>query len=383
MTATKSLSIAVSLPTALSITTTTLSNGILNQPYSQSVLASGGSGTRNWSFQGGTIPNLNINSSTGVITGNPTPTGNFTFTVQVTDALFTATQQFTIAITAPPAPSITTSSLPTGTVNIPYSAQLQAINGAPPLNFQPVGLPFGLTFNVTPNSSTATITGTPTSDGSQNVTFTVNDSTVPFNQTGSATLTLTVNKTLTISTPSPLPSGTKGTLYSFQLLASGGTPLPGPSYSWSLVNGFPSLPPGLTLHPSGLIDGTPTNTVNVTVTPRFRVQDAVPTAVTKDLTITVNATLTIDTTSPLTPGVAGQPYSFQLMASGGTGPGTYTWTLSDPGNYPLPAGFTLDPTGLLSSASTAAGSYTLKFTVTDQTSPTPQSQSTTLTLTLS
>jgi hypothetical protein len=69
--------------------------------------------------------------------------------------------------------------------------------------------------------------------------------------------------TLTISTPTLLPSGQIGTFYAQQLLATGGTP----PYSWALLSG--SFPAGLSLSPSGVISGTPTalgtSSFNVTV----------------------------------------------------------------------------------------------------------------------
>ena len=377
---TKDLTITVGLPTALNITTTTLSNGVLNQPYSQTVQATGGAGTRTWSFLGGTIPNLTINSSTGVITGNPTPTGQFTFTVQVSDLLFTDTQDLTITITAPPPPTITTSSLPTGTVNVDYpSTILQATGGAPPLTWQAVGMPFGLTFT----AATATISGTPLSSGGPtNVTFTVNDSTVPFNQTGTRTLSLTVNAALTIGTTSPLSSsGTVGNLYGpLQLLASGGAP----PYSWSITGtGAPSAAaPGLTLSLAGVISGTPTTAVGSPFTRTYRVQDNNGVTVTKSLALAVNAALVIDTPSPLPNGKVGDTYSTPLAASGGTGP--YTWTIASDSPNPIPSGLTLSAGGVLSGTPTvgpptSVGTHSLKFTVTDQTA---QSVSATLSLTI-
>lgn len=374
-TATKSLSITVGLPTALNITTIMLPNGVLNQPYNAPVQATGGSGTRTWSFQGGNIPNLSINPLTGVITGKPTPTGPFTFIVQVTDALFTDSQSYTITITAPPPPTITLpSSLPTGTVNVAYPlTTLTATGGEPPLTFQPVGMPFGLTFT----AATATISGTPTSSGGPtNVTFTVNDSTVPFNQTGSRTYSLTVNAALTIDTPSPLPAGTVGQSYApVQLAASGGAP----PYTWSITGtGQPDqVAPGLTLSSSGVISGTPTTAVGSPFTRTYRVQDKNGAFITKSLPLTVNAALTIDTASPLPSGKVGDDYGtvtpaapVTLGVSGGTPP--YTWTLTT--NPALPAGLIITPDPSPSATATISGVPTASesnvshtFTVTDST----------------
>lgn len=360
----KQLTITINQPAPLSITTGALGNGILSQPYDQTVQATGGSGSRIWSFQGGTIPNLSINSATGRITGTPTPTGNFTFTVQVTDALFAATKQFTIAVTPPPPPSITTpASLPIGTVNAPYpSTTLQATGGAPPLTFQPVGMPFGLSFDAT----TATISGTPTSAGTANVVFTVLDSTIPFHQTGSKTYPIIVNSALTISSDdstSPLPVGTTNQPYNATLAASGGT---GPStYSWSITSGGSAPAPGLSLSSSGTISGQPTTVGSFGRT--YRVRDGNGVTATKTLTVKISTELTIesdDVTKPLAVGIETNLYSTTLSASGGVPP--YRWAVSPT----LPPGLSLEPiagviAGIPEQGSAVSPPAQFIFTVTD------------------
>jgi hypothetical protein len=94
-----------------------------------------------------------------------------------------------------------------------------------------------------------------------------------------------------------LSSGTVANSYSQQLQASGGT-LP---YSWSLVAGQGTLPPGLNLSTGGLISGTPdtAGTYNFTV----KVTDAAPTSVQKALSIVV-----------ATGGGGGGPYNSQFIS---------------------------------------------------------------------
>ena len=71
-----------------SITTSSLPDGTVNIAYSQTLAASGGSGTyTTWAITSGALPaELSIASSTGVISGTSTTAGTSSFTVQVTDS---------------------------------------------------------------------------------------------------------------------------------------------------------------------------------------------------------------------------------------------------------------------------------------------------------
>ncbi|HEY3931666.1 MAG TPA: hypothetical protein VGM58_04785, partial [Verrucomicrobiae bacterium] len=61
------------------------------------------------------------------------------------------------------------------------------------------------------------------------------------------------NEALMQISPATLPNATNGVPYSVSLSVSGGTP----SYTWSLASGSAALPSGLSLSPSGVISGTP------------------------------------------------------------------------------------------------------------------------------
>ena len=86
----------------LVITTTSLSNGVSNTVYMATLAASGGVVPYTWSILSGTLPaGLTLNSGTGVISGTPTATGTFNFTVQVSDTGgHTATRTLSITITS-------------------------------------------------------------------------------------------------------------------------------------------------------------------------------------------------------------------------------------------------------------------------------------------
>ena len=373
---TKDLTITVGLPAAPTITTTILPDAIFDVPYNQTINVSNGTPPFVWGVISGTLPaGLTITSPTISFTPDCCTTGIFTFTVRVTDNTGQFDDQpLTLKIVAPPPPTITTSLLPIGTVNVAYSKQLAATGGVPPLTWQPVGMPFGLTFT----AATATISGSPTSNGTQNVTFTVNDSTAPFNQTGTRTLSLTVNAAVTIDTISPMPAGTVGQPYApVQLVASGGAP----PYTWSITGtGAPSTAaPGLTLSLDGVIGGSgQTPTIADSFTRTYRVEDDNGVAVTKSLTLNVNAALTIDDTS-LPAGQVNVAYGpVPLTASGGTPPYIWSTTVTPP----LPAGLSIDAAGTISGTPTVdETNIDHTFTVTDSAS-TPANVNKALSLTI-
>jgi hypothetical protein len=80
------------------ITTTSLPNGTKGSNYSQTLSVSGGSAPYTWSMSG--APSwLSLNVSTGIISGKPTSSGTYSFTVKVTDSSGnTATQSLMIKI---------------------------------------------------------------------------------------------------------------------------------------------------------------------------------------------------------------------------------------------------------------------------------------------
>ena len=154
-------------PNPPNITTTSFLPGTVGEPYSQPVQVTGGTGALTWTISAGTLPaNLNLNQINGVISGTPTAAGTSSFTVRVQDAGGLAdTQALSITINQPappPSPSITTTSLPAGTIGQPYSQTLRATGGTGGLTWSLVPgtgtLPQGLNLDQT----TGVISGTPT-----------------------------------------------------------------------------------------------------------------------------------------------------------------------------------------------------------------------------
>jgi FtsP/CotA-like multicopper oxidase with cupredoxin domain len=96
--ATQALSITIT--TRVVITTTSLPGGFAGTAYSQTLAATGATQPYTWSIASGSLPTgITLGAATGVISGNPSVSGTFTFTVRVTSVNgSTATQAFTIAL---------------------------------------------------------------------------------------------------------------------------------------------------------------------------------------------------------------------------------------------------------------------------------------------
>ncbi|MCZ2151534.1 MAG: putative Ig domain-containing protein [Bryobacterales bacterium] len=118
------------------------------------------------------------------------------------------------------------------------------------------------------------------------------------------------------------------------------------------------LPPGLTLYTDGELSGRPTSagTYNFTL----QVTDGYGGAAQRAFALVVQpsvGSLTLDTPSPLPQGLYGQPYSANFSS---TGVEPFTYSLD---SGALPAGFTISPSGVLSSnGPTIAGGF-FYFTV--------------------
>jgi VCBS repeat-containing protein len=89
---------------ALEMTTYSLVPGIAGTAYVQTLQASGGSGSYNWTLTSGSLPDgLSLDTSTGAITGTPTAGGTFNFTIQMADGISSVTRALLIKISAPAA----------------------------------------------------------------------------------------------------------------------------------------------------------------------------------------------------------------------------------------------------------------------------------------
>ena len=90
-----------STASALSIVTTSLSNGTVGQVYSATLAASGGTQPYTWSLVSGQLPTGLSLSASGITSGTPTAAGSYTFTLQVNDSGGrTASRSYSASITS-------------------------------------------------------------------------------------------------------------------------------------------------------------------------------------------------------------------------------------------------------------------------------------------
>src|SRR4029077_6003200 len=182
------------------ITTTAVPNGVISQPYVRLLQSQNKTAPIFWSSTAGTLPPGITLSTDGILSGKPTTVGSFTFTVQVTDGISTASATFTINVSLSTL-AFTSNTMPTAGAGRPYSQNLPVTGGTLPYTASVTSgsLPPGLAL-----SSTGVLSGTPTSAGSFTFAVSVNDSSTPV-QNATQTLTIAVD-TLFITT-TVLPSG--------------------------------------------------------------------------------------------------------------------------------------------------------------------------------
>ncbi|RZK61199.1 MAG: hypothetical protein EOO59_05650, partial [Hymenobacter sp.] len=234
-----------------------LPGGTQGVAYSQTLTASGGTAPYTFAITAGALPSGLTLASSGTLSGTPTQSGSFTFTVTATDnsaapGPYSGSRSYTLTISSPTI-IVTPATLPNGTQGVAYSLTFTTSGGTAPYSYAITAgaLPAGLTL-----ASNGTLSGTPTANGS--FTFTVM-ATDAFNSTGSRTYTLT------IATPAVTATTWTGTI----------------SSDWFTAGNWTA--------------GVPTSTVDATI-PRgtvFSPAISAGTATTRSFTLNNGATLTM------------------------------------------------------------------------------------------
>jgi hypothetical protein len=207
-----------STPTGkLAITTTSLPGGQVGAAYSSAISATGG--TTPYTFSASNLPSgLAIAGGSGAITGTPaqgtagTATVQFTVTDASTPTPQTATASLPLTLSAAKL-TITTTSLPSGTVGTAYSGAISATGGTTPYTYGASNLPGGLSID----GATGAISGTPgtSSAGTATVAVTVTDSSMPTAQTATANLGLTIDPAVSPSACGAMSTGDEASLNGF------------------------------------------------------------------------------------------------------------------------------------------------------------------------
>ncbi len=152
-------------------------------PFSQQISGSGGTGAR-YTIQlttGAPIPGITFNFTTRVLSGTPTTAGPYSRGFRVIDSngnqgdfVYSGTVLPASDATVPPVITVFPSTLPVITVGVPFSQQITASGGTGPYTWQfttGAQIP-GLSFNTT----TAVLSGTPTTAGPYSRGLRVTDS---------------------------------------------------------------------------------------------------------------------------------------------------------------------------------------------------------------
>ena len=361
------------------ITVTPLQSGLVNQVYSQSVVASGGTAPYQWALASGSGPlpaGLTINTS-GLIAGTPTAEGTSIFTVKVTDAGGgTSQKDFAIIITQPGSPfdstfksqdvpgkvdpdqsfladlKFTNNGTQTwGAGSIYLRSQNPADNGVWGGNLVPIFTAAGPGEDL----DIRFFAFAPHTPGVYNFQWQLYQDGLGWFGQKSINLSITVGDGIG---PPSVSSGTTATAvqgqdFTFPLGVSGGLA----PFTWGISAG--ALPPGVSLNPaSGLIAGTPTaaGTAAFTAT----VTDSRSQKGSLAMIITVLPPPLDMKTTALPDGQQGVAYNQQLAAAGGTLP--YTWSIAA-GSFP--AGLNLSSTGVIGGTPGAAGTFNVTVAVVD------------------
>ncbi len=335
----------IALP--LFITTTTVNDAIAGQPYSTTIDATGGVGTRTWTVlapAGFTAPN-------GVVSGTFANPGDTTLTVKVTDTAVpphVAQRSYVVHVVAPI--TITTASPMRGMTGEYFAVTLQATGGTTPYTWSVAdgAIPSGLTLN----PSTGFITQ------GQVGQLVAGDTGVTFRVTDAANLTTTKLLTFHIVDPllitAVLPDAVTNVTKTTTLTATGGSG----ARTWSL----PFAQPGVSLTSAGVLsyqfNTAGPQSITVTVTD----SDSQPQHPGGTLPVRVIDPLLIATTS-LPNATQGVAYSTTLASSGGLAP--IHWSVVSS----VPDGMTLSDGGVISGTCPFVETPTVTVRATDSSNP--------------
>jgi gliding motility-associated-like protein len=315
-------------------------NVCVNQPISPAITHTTGGATGIGAATGlpaGVTATWNANTIT--ISGTPTATGTFNYTIPLTGGCGTVNATGTITVS--PANTVTGPGSATVCINTALSPNItHTTSGATGIG-APTGLPAGVT--ATWNANTITISGTPTVAGTFNYTIpltggcgtvnatgtiTVNpentvtgtaNATVCVNQPLSPSITLTTTGATGIGAPTGLPAGVTAS-WNANTLTISGTPTAAGTFNYSIP-----LTGGCgTVNATGTITVNPENTVTGTANATVCVNQPLS----PSITLTTTGATGIGTPTGLPAGVSASWNANTLTISGTpTATGTFNYTI--------------------------------------------------------
>jgi hypothetical protein len=332
-------------PPPVIVTPSPLPPATVGSAYSLQLSATGVLANSHWTLDSGALPPEFSLSDGGLITGTPSATGSYSFSIRFTDvARRSDVKSYALTVNSPLLIS-TTSPLP-DSVNGTVSSTFSATGGVPPYTWSVStgALPSGISL-----ASNGALSGTSTVEGTFSFQITVTDS--AGNKTARS-FTIHVTPPLGISTTSPLPDASTEKAYSVTLVARGGVA----PYAWS----SDTLPGGLTLaSATGIISGTPTVPGKFTL--NIKVADQKGFSASGPFTLQVTPPVLVILSDAQLPGAtAKSPYSFTFAGQGGVKP--YSWSVST--GIAL-TGLGLTPDGVLTGTPSAPGTFNFNVVMTD------------------
>jgi hypothetical protein len=331
----------------IAVSPSSLSAGTAGAAISANISASGATGATTFDVTSGSLPAGVSLSSGGTLSGTPTATGTFNFTVTATDPNnCTGARAYSLTINCPTI-TLSPASMSNGTAGTAYATTVTQSGGVGTTTFaiSAGALPTGMSL-----SSNGEVSGTPTATGPFNFTVRASDAN---GCTGQRAYSLTVECPTISLSQTTFANGTAGTAYeSTTVTQSGGIG----TTTFAISAG--ALPAGMSLSSAGTVSGTPTATgaFNFTV----RATDANNCTGTRDYSFTIacpTITLSPGTLPEGRPGVA---YERTISQSGGAGTTTFAMTGGS-----LPPGLTLSSAGVVSGTSTQTGTFNFTVTATD------------------
>ncbi len=267
---------------------------------------------------------LSVNTVTGLISGSTTVSGTTFATLSAINASGTGSANLSIYI-VPPAPVFPVYASVTGTVGLPFNYQIIASNN--PTSYGATGLLAGLGLN----DSTGVISGTPISTGSTRVMVSASNA----GGTGTGTLIMVMVSGLPVINSASSAVGTTGLSFSYQITATNNPT----SY------GASGLPPGLSVSTvTGLVSGTATSSGTSAATISAINASGTGSAA---LTITMNSTAPVITSTSSAMATLGQAFSYRITAT--NNPTSF-------GASALPGGLSVNTSsGFITGTATATG----------------------------